>query len=86
MILRPPSREPGRETSGRHGTPAHRGDAQQRLALRAFMDFQIPEDLSAGYGYPQLTDQAKRKILGENLLRLHGLDVEETKARLSAKP
>ena len=37
-------------------------------ALRAFMDFQIPEDLCAGYGYPQLTDQAKRKILGENLL------------------
>ena len=33
-------------------------------ALRAFMDFQIPEDLRAGYGYPQLTDQAKRKILG----------------------
>ena len=55
-------------------------------ALRAFMDFQIPEDLCAGYGYPQLTDQAKRKILGENLLRLHGLDVGEMKARLSAKP
>ena len=50
------------------------------------MDFQIPEDLCAGYGYPQLTDQAKRKILGENLLRLHGLDVGEMKARLSAKP
>jgi hypothetical protein len=55
-------------------------------ALRAFMDFQIPEDLCAGYGYPQLTDQAKRKILGENLLRLHGLDVGDMKARLSAKP
>ena len=26
--------------------------------------------------------QAKRKILGENLLRLHGMDVEQTKARL----
>ena len=51
-------------------------------ALRAFMDFQIPEDLCAGYGYPQLTDQAKRKILGENLLRLHGMDVAETKARI----
>ena len=50
-------------------------------ALRAFMDFQIPEDLCAGYGYPQLTDQAKRKILGENLLRLHGLDLAEAKAR-----
>jgi len=39
-------------------------------------------DLSAGYGYPQLTHQAKRKILGENLLRLHGLDVAEVRSRL----
>src|SRR5215470_8156893 len=52
-------------------------------ALRAFMDFQIPEDLCAGYGYPQLTDQAKRKILGENLLRLHGMDLAEAKARVA---
>ena len=51
-------------------------------ALEAFMDFEIPQDLCDGYGYPQLTEQAKRKILGENLLRLHGMDVEETKARL----
>ncbi|HXL20310.1 MAG TPA: amidohydrolase family protein [Streptosporangiaceae bacterium] len=50
-------------------------------ALRAFMDFQIPEDLCAGYGYPQLTDQAKRKILGENLLRLHGMDLAEARTR-----
>jgi predicted TIM-barrel fold metal-dependent hydrolase len=54
-------------------------------ALRAFMDFQIPEDLCAGYGYPQLTDQAKRKILGENLLRLHGLDVAEARARFGTR-
>ena len=54
-------------------------------ALRAFMDFQIPEDLCAGYGYPQLTDQAKRKILGENLLRLHGMDLGEAKARVSTQ-
>jgi len=52
-------------------------------ALRAFKDFQIPEDLCAGYGYPQLTDQAKRKILGENLLRLHGMDLAEAKAKTS---
>ena len=52
-------------------------------ALRAFMDFEIPQDLCDGYGYPQLTDQAKRKILGENLLRLHGMDVAETRARLA---
>ncbi len=51
-------------------------------ALRAFMDFELPQDLVDGYGYPQLTDVAKRKILGENLLRLHGFDVDATKARL----
>jgi hypothetical protein len=50
------------------------------------MDLQIPQDLCDGYGYPQLTDQAKRKILGENLLRLHGMDVEETKAGLGRRP
>jgi predicted TIM-barrel fold metal-dependent hydrolase len=53
-----------------------------RWALEAFWDFEIPQDLVDGYGYPQLTEQAKRKILGENLLRLHGMDVEETRARL----
>ena len=46
------------------------------------MDFAIPQDLCEGYGYPQLTDVAKRKILGKNLLRLHGMDVETTKVRL----
>jgi hypothetical protein len=49
------------------------------------MDFQIPEDLCAGYGYPQLTNQAQRKILGENLLPLHGLDLAEAKARLASR-
>ena len=57
-----------------------------RIALRAFMDFSIPQDLCDGSGYPQLTDQAKRKILGENLLRLHGMDVAETPARLGRPP
>ena len=47
------------------------------------MDFAIPQDLCDGYGYPQLTEQAKRKILGENLLKLHGMDVEQTKSKLS---
>lgn len=51
-------------------------------ALEAFQNFQLPQDLVDGYGYPQLTEQAKRKILGENLLRLHGLDVAQTTGRL----
>jgi predicted TIM-barrel fold metal-dependent hydrolase len=55
---------------------------QPQWALEAFWNFQLPQDLVEGYGYPQLTEQAKRKVLGENLLRLHGMDVEATRARL----
>lgn len=42
--------------------------------LEAFLDFQMPDDLITGYGFPPLTDEAKRKILGENWCRMHGLD------------
>jgi uncharacterized protein len=54
-----------------------------KWALDAFWDFEIPQDLVEGYGYPQLTEQAKRKILGENLLRLSGMDVDETRRKLA---
>jgi hypothetical protein len=58
---------------------------QPQWALEAFWNFEIPQDLTDGYGYPQLTEQAKKKILGENLLKLHGMDVAETRARLGKK-
>ena len=51
-------------------------------ALEAFWNFELPRDIVEERGYPQLTDQAKRKILGENLARLHGIDVEAKKAEL----
>jgi hypothetical protein len=51
-----------------------------QAVLEAFLEFQMPDDLVEGYGYPPLTDQAKRKMLGENYCRLHGLDPEELKA------
>jgi hypothetical protein len=35
-----------------------------------------------GYGCGQLTKEAKKKILGLNLARLHGIDVEEKKRSL----
>lgn len=54
-----------------------------KWALDAFWEFEIPQDLVEGYGYPQLTETAKRKILGENLLQLHGMDVEQTRRRLA---
>lgn len=55
---------------------------QPQWALQKFWDFELPQDLVEGFGYPPLTEQAKRKILGENLLRLHGMDVDATRARL----
>ena len=51
-------------------------------ALEEFWNFELPRDIVEERGYPPLTDQAKRKILGENLARLHGIDVEAKKAEL----
>lgn len=53
-----------------------------RWALEAFWNFEIPQDMVEGYGYPQLDETAKRKILGENLARLMGIDLEAKKAEL----
>jgi hypothetical protein len=51
--------------------------------LAAFMDLEIPEDLRRGYGYPQITLDDKRKILGENFARIMGIDIEEKKRELA---
>lgn len=50
--------------------------------LRKFMVFEMPEDLCEGYGYPELTLEIKRKILGQNMARLHDLDTEQVKSRI----
>ncbi|WP_336213183.1 amidohydrolase family protein [Nonomuraea sp. LPB2021202275-12-8] len=41
--------------------------------LRAFMDLRIADDLREGYGYPQITREDKRLILGLNAARLFGV-------------
>ncbi len=47
--------------------------------IEALWRFQIPEELREKYGYPELTEQAKRKILGLNAGRLYGLDTHVRK-------
>ncbi len=47
-----------------------------RPILDAFETFEMPHDLVEHRGYPELSEQDRRNILGENLLRLHGVDPE----------
>ena len=53
-----------------------------RGALNAFWDFELPQDIVDGYGCGQLTRDIKKKILGENLARLHGIDIAAKKQQL----
>lgn len=48
--------------------------------IEAFWRFQIPEPLRKKYGYPQLTERAKRKILGLNSARLYGIRATNTRS------
>jgi predicted TIM-barrel fold metal-dependent hydrolase len=45
--------------------------------IEAFWDYQFPGDMREDYGYPELTDEIKAKILGENALRMLGRDPEQ---------
>jgi predicted TIM-barrel fold metal-dependent hydrolase len=44
--------------------------------ITAFADMEMPMELQERYGYPAISDDAKRKILGLNMARLMGIDVE----------
>lgn len=51
--------------------------------IRAFMAFEMPEELIEGYGYPRVTGAIKRKVLGENIARMHGIDIEQRKQAIA---
>lgn len=53
-----------------------------QVYLNAFMDLEIPQDLRSGYGYPQITIEDKRKILGENFARVMGIDLVSKRREL----
>ena len=52
------------------------GSPQWQIEL--FWRFQIPEAMRERYGYPELTETAKRKILGLTSARLYGIGATET--------
>lgn len=45
-----------------------------QFMLELFWNFQIPADLREGYGYPKVSDEVKRKIMGGNALDLYDVD------------
>jgi uncharacterized protein len=49
-----------------------------------FWNMQIEPELQSRYGYPQITEADKRKILGENGAKLFGLDIQRPKERATA--
>jgi predicted TIM-barrel fold metal-dependent hydrolase len=55
-------------------------------AVQAYIDalgsMQIPEELQDRYGYPEITETTRAKILGQNFARLMGIDVEAKLAEL----
>ena len=48
--------------------------------IEALWRFQIPDELRQQYDYPELTESAKRKILGLNSARLYGIRTTDTSA------
>jgi predicted TIM-barrel fold metal-dependent hydrolase len=48
--------------------------AQIKAAVQGFREFQFPEDMQEGYGYPALTDTDRANIFGLNLARLLGIE------------
>jgi hypothetical protein len=52
--------------------------------IMAFRAFQITPEYQERFGYPALTDEVKRKVLGLNAARLFGLDPTATRCALDA--
>ena len=49
-------------------------------AIDAFIAFQIPSELRDRYGYPEITAETRRKILGANAARVYGIDLDAAAA------
>ncbi len=43
-------------------------------AVRGLCEFEMPEDMCEGYGYPQLTDGDRAKIFGLNMAKILGIE------------
>jgi uncharacterized protein len=64
--------------------PSYKGSEQRAIFVRTYEPplrwfwerFQFSEEMREREGLPEITRDVKRKILGLNYLRMHGLDAE----------
>ena len=52
-----------------------------RFAVMGMREFQIPKDMQEQYGYPEITEEVRKKIFGENLARLLGIDTSKRRVK-----
>ncbi len=58
---------------------------QVRWSVEGLREFQIPADMREGYGYPEITDDDRRKMFGGNLARLLGIDPTRRRVRSTGR-
>lgn len=51
--------------------------------IEAMLDFQMPQDLIEEYGYRPVTDADRALMVGGNMARLHGIDIESRRSALA---
>ena len=51
--------------------------ANVKEQLEALRSMRMPEELQKKYGFPELTDDVKRKFFGENLAKILGVEVKK---------
>jgi predicted TIM-barrel fold metal-dependent hydrolase len=55
---------------------------QYKFGVEGLQNFQFPKDMQEGYGYPEFTDDDRRKIFGENLGKLLGIDTSKRRVKV----
>ena len=54
---------------------------QAKFSVVGMREFQFPKDMIEDYGYPEITDEIRRKIFGGNLAGLLGIDTSQRRVK-----
>jgi predicted TIM-barrel fold metal-dependent hydrolase len=55
---------------------------QVKFSVLGMREFQFSQELQEDYGYPEITEEIRRKLFGENLGRLLGIDTSKRRVAL----